>query len=255
MASELCNHPKSWKADDISVLALSREDLLLAGGLFPQVEFGEKQVQAEDLLLNTASYSLIDLFFRARAYAGLSIVRPSDPSVFVTGPAAQTRRPDLPQELGLGALTNSLVAQKGLHPRHEWKLKKPASFQTSLPTYGNYTPEYSFDEREGTFFWSSRAPQKDDYFQLDLQEPILCKEVHVRTGSRKQLFNWLRLGFFEVSPDGVRFKKVFVFLQTSNGVARVEFKHGLKIKSLRLVVAQEQDAWLVIEDITLFEDM
>jgi len=69
-----------------------------------------------------------------------------------------------------------------------------------------------------------------------------------------KLFNWLRYGIVEISVDGTRFRRIFEFIETSNGVARVEFRQGVEIKSLRIIAAEQQDAWLMIEDIELIVD-
>jgi len=244
-AQDLCDHPKSWEILSISVLALHKEDLDRAGGLLPAFVADSGEINLA-LSLQSISIVLLDLFFRLRAL-GLCVVRPSDHSLFVP-PTVTEHMTDMRKALGWKELSDLQT------PLPKWTLKRPATFNTSLPTFEGYSPEYSFDITESTFFWSSRGLQECDYFRLDLAEAVRCVELHVFTGSRKHLFNWLRLGFLEVSPDGVRFKKVFVFLQVSSGVARVQFPRGLRVKSLRILVAEKQDAWLVIEDIAFVEE-
>jgi len=88
------------------------------------------------------------------------------------------------------------------------------------------------------------------FFQIKFETTIICREIHIFTGSRKQLFNWLRSGNLEILSQGDKYKRVFEFFFNNNGVARVEFRHPIPIHGLKINLGK-QDAWLMIEDIDL----
>lgn len=178
-ASELCNYPKSWKKDSLSLIALYREDFLAVGGM---AEISGRAENDRLLIQSASSFLLTDIFFRIRAYGGLSVVRPSDSSVFIKGPAAHSVPPFLAKEFGWN-LQRSFEEQR----QAPWRLKLAATFSTSLPVYQDYAPEYAFDEEDGTYFWASRSLDPGDFFQLDLEVPFLCKEVRIFTGARTQV--------------------------------------------------------------------
>jgi len=170
--SVLCEHQDAWGVEGLSLVAAYSGDIRRSGGLLPTLQsaIGEKTFQFQ-------TNFQIDLFFRLRAYGKLEAIRPRDHELHLHGKEAFVWPPFGPKIPPVKPCSHPVPVP----------LKRPASFQTSLPTFEDNVPELAFDTQQGTSFWASRGLEPKDFFQLDLIDSLKIKEIQIFTGSRKQV--------------------------------------------------------------------
>lgn len=139
-----------------------------------------------------------------------------------------------------------LMAEYGINAWKPRQLKpaRPATLKTTLPTYKDHEPVIAFDGDRNSIYYSGRAPEDGDTFDVILKDAAKFQEVEVLTGPGR---NRLRHGVLEVSPDGERFVKVAEFV---DGVARASLK-GAEVKVVRVRATNKHEEWLTIREIIL----
>jgi len=128
------------------------------------------------------------------------------------------------------------------------KTKDGSKVATSLPTYQDKFPEFAFDGKKPTFFWSSRALKVGDHFTLVLAKPLsAATPVEVITGGpASKNGDKLEHGVLEASKDGKKWKELAEF---SNGTAKATAPAGTA--QVRLRVTKAQKNWLILHEIKL----
>lgn len=123
---------------------------------------------------------------------------------------------------------------------------------TSLPTYGNNTPDLACDGLEVTFFWSGRAGLTGDYMQLDLGAPIAVDKVifNARNSSAGEA-DYIRSGELSYSVDGTTWIPICAVTQPANEVAV-----NVTARYLRVTVTADQVNWVTVSEFSVVsEDM
>jgi hexosaminidase len=126
------------------------------------------------------------------------------------------------------------------------KTKDGSKISTSLPTYQDNFPEFAFDGKKLTFFWSARALKTGDYFTLALAKPLAAPTpVEIVTGGPAgKNGDQLEHGVLEVSKDGKTWRKLAEF---SKGAAKAVAPAGTA--QVRLRVTGPQKNWLILREI------
>lgn len=125
------------------------------------------------------------------------------------------------------------------------KLIQPARIETNITAIKYYNPEYAFDGKEDTFFSSSYAVGKGDYFTVILNEAQTIKGIEVICDDSKEFLSHADL---LISTDNINFVKVGEF--NKHGQASVSFA-GKSIKAIKIDVKSKHFNRLTIREIHL----
>lgn len=125
------------------------------------------------------------------------------------------------------------------------KLIQPARIETNITAIKHYNPEYAFDGKEDTFFSSSYAVGKGDYFTVILNEAQTIKGIEVICDDSKEFLSHADL---LISTDNINFVKVGEF--NKHGQASVSFA-GKNIKAIKIDVKSKHFNRLTIREIHL----
>ena len=120
----------------------------------------------------------------------------------------------------LGKLEAARVRYADPFQIHANSCKDGASVNTTLPAFGSSAPELAYDGDWQTYFWSARAPQTGDVFELKFESPISNQPVKIYTGTANlgtRVRAWggrldsLREGVLEATRNGHHWKRVATF--------------------------------------------
>lgn len=132
---------------------------------------------------------------------------------------------------------------------------KGAQVTTSLPGNGESVPEYAYDGDSQTYFWSSRSPNVEDFFQVSFSSPIHEKRVVVFTGatewgSRRKTWGGeqysLENGVLEASVNGEDWEVIGEFAEgnasgnTPSGCLHIRIRPTEDHHSGKLVIHEIQ---------------
>lgn len=123
------------------------------------------------------------------------------------------------------------------------KLIQPARIETNITAIKYYNPEYAFDGKKDTFFSSSYAVGKGDYFTVILNEAQTIKGIEVICDDSKEFLSHADL---LISTDNINFVKVGEF--NKYGQASVSFV-GKSIKAIKIDVKSKHFNRLTIREI------
>lgn len=123
-------------------------------------------------------------------------------------------------------------------------LVRHAFIETNMGIFAPYYPEYVFDGRKNSYFWTSHSPAKGEWFLLKLGEKVNVNEIEVITGDSK---DYLKYGILEVSEDGNNFIKVGDF---KDGKVNA-LMDGRLIKSVRIKITKDHSSWMIIKEIII----
>lgn len=151
------------------------------------------------------------------------------------------------EKLGINYYKDDAINEKEFKPGPEKPaLVRHANLSSSLPGFDNYHLEYIFDGRSNTFYWGGRGLSPNDWYQIDLGEPVNAKNIRVITGDSK---DYIENGDLLVSEDGTLFSKVASFDEF--GVAEGTLSGDKIIKAIRIEVTKEQTAWPIIKEVVI----
>lgn len=125
------------------------------------------------------------------------------------------------------------------------KLILPAQIETNITAIKYYNPEYAFDGREDTFFSSSYAVGKGDYFTVILNEAQIVKGIEVICDDSKEFLSCADL---LISTDNTNFVKVAEFNKYGRASASLI---GESIKAIKIDVQGKHFNRLTIREINL----
>lgn len=147
--------------------------------------------------------------------------------------------------LGINYYVDDAINEKEFTPSEEKPaLVRHAQLTSNVPYHGNYHLEYIFDGRSNTFYWGGRAPNKGDWYQITLGEPVETKEITVITGDSK---DYLKYADVLVSEDGENFNKVSSFDKFGEASAKI----NKAIKAIRIEVTKQQTDWPIIKEVII----
>ncbi|WP_430809646.1 MULTISPECIES: glycoside hydrolase family 20 protein [unclassified Carboxylicivirga] len=119
-----------------------------------------------------------------------------------------------------------------------------ARVETTLGIFSPYVPEYVFDGRLNSYFWTNRPPRKGETMTLTLGETMKANHIKVITGDGKDI---VEHGILELSSDGKNFTQVATF---NEGMAVVELDDE-QVKAVRLVITQDHKGWAIIKEFVI----
>lgn len=125
------------------------------------------------------------------------------------------------------------------------KLILPARIETNITAIKYYNPEYAFDGREDTFFSSSYAVGKGDYFTVILNEAQIVKGIEVICDDSKEFLSCADL---LISTDNTNFVKVAEFNKYGRASASLNEEN---IKAIKIDVQGKHFNRLTIREINL----
>ena len=182
------------------------------------------------------------------------------------------RKPTLFQHIGLKS-SFDITSDNKLKDRYfdsgEKKYRgddPPGKVFTNMQTFKHYIPELAYASGSG-FFWA-QEPHKGDHITIKFDTPQQLKRVVVETGHSKSPKDVLHNGIVEISP---KFMRMYSPSKTSN-VSSVlcgdwktvgEFVDGRidsgdlsswyrPMECLRITQTQEQENWVVFNQIAVF---
>jgi len=141
---------------------------------------------------------------------------------------------------------SAIVGNAAVAPEQKATMR-PVVIETTLPTARDNVAQLAFDGKLDDFFWSDRAPNREDRFVLALAKPVRVKRVEVLTGKPDSTTNTLESGVLEASPDGQKFDQIATF---ESGIAQADLG-GRAIKALRIRPTRDGKAQLAIREIVL----
>jgi hypothetical protein len=144
------------------------------------------------------------------------------------------------------------------------KTTLPSKVFTNIPKFNNYHPECAFTNDEAQYFWSSRGPLSNEYFEITLDTPISHStfgyssdfmkisievltglpmapdEDRLESGTFHALINseWVKVGLF----NGGRFYSDIIL---KNG------KEPDQLKAVKIICGKNQQKWLAIRKVEL----
>lgn len=123
-----------------------------------------------------------------------------------------------------------------------------AQVSSSLSIYENHWPEYAFDGKEETFFWSDRSVKKGDVLTITFAKPLARDaKVSVKTGGEgKQAADKLANGTLDVLSNEKMWQVIGKF---EGGTASGTAPAGTT--ALRISATADQAEWLVVPEITV----
>jgi hexosaminidase len=140
------------------------------------------------------------------------------------------------------------VIEKVFVPRPEKpEVVAPCRIETTIPTHGNFHPEYAFDGNDLSYFWSDGGVKAGQHFTIVLDEPILVRSIEVRSGTEFKPNDIVHKGSLQISENGVDFRDVGDF---TDGTARV-LLGGEKIRGIRIRITDNQSNWLILREFSL----
>ncbi len=137
---------------------------------------------------------------------------------------------------------------------YDGELPKPprsldgTTIKSSMPYYGNHLVECAHDGKADTFFWSSRAPDKDDHITLSFDQPLVSPaKISISTGGEDaQSADRLENGRLEVSRDGKQWKRIALFKDgKAIGTASTGTKH------IRVLATASHSKWVIVREISV----
>lgn len=124
------------------------------------------------------------------------------------------------------------------------KTKDGSKTTTSLPVHADHQPEFAFDGRADTFFWSSRGAKAGDHFTLALKAPASGTVSVTTGGTGKQVSDIITDGVLEASADGKSYHKVGDFTQ-----GKASGRLPAKTTHIRLSLTKDSESWVIIREI------
>lgn len=125
-------------------------------------------------------------------------------------------------------------------------LTRNAVITTTFPGSHLYKPEFAFDGRNNSYFWSSGGYDKGATFTVTLGEPTKVNSIKVLTGDSK---DQIKAADLEVSVDGKTFETLAKF--DAQGTASVEGLNGRVIRVVRIRATAPSWEWAVIREIII----
>ena len=125
------------------------------------------------------------------------------------------------------------------------ELYLPARIETNIQSIKFYGPEYAFDGRYDTFFSSSFAVGRDNYFSIVLDYPVKIKGIKVLCDDSK---DFLSSADLLVSEDGNAFRRVAAF--DKQGQLETTLDDCL-VKIIKIQVTDKHFCRLTIREIML----
>ena len=124
------------------------------------------------------------------------------------------------------------------------ELVMPARIETNIRAIQYYDPEYAFDGKYETFFASSFATGKENYFLLELDKSQKVSHIHVICDESKE---YLDAADLLISRDGLTFVKVADF-DCEGADAHFE---EVEVKAVKIQMTGKNSRRLVIREIEI----
>ena len=124
------------------------------------------------------------------------------------------------------------------------ELVMPARIETNIRAIQYYDPEYAFDGKYETFFASSFATGKENYFLLELDKSQKVSHIHVICDESKE---YLDAADLLISRDGLTFVKVADF-DCEGADAHFE---EVEVKAVKIQMTGKNFRRLVIREIEI----
>ena len=135
-----------------------------------------------------------------------------------------------------------------------------ATVLTSMSTWMSFKPEFAYSTFDNEMFWST-TPRIGDHYTLIFKLPQKVSRLVVLTGKpHTNLVDFLHGGTLEVGTDVERHSQTKIGCSNLSVVGKFvrgciditvlsEFK---TIKCLKITVTKEQESWLIIREIAVF---